>query len=156
MSRSVDRSVLGAWLLKANPVVWDLRAFLATGERRLTSWSVRPGYRADLMAAGDRALFWLSGDGRDGLVRGIWADGRVTGPAEPWVEEEVGHWRRPEDAARVRCRVPVDLELFDAPVAHAELRAVGVNDLEVQRQPFGPNPSWVSRDQLTRIELLLG
>ncbi|RCK68678.1 hypothetical protein DT076_15180 [Desertihabitans brevis] len=143
-------------MLKANPAVWDLRGFLATGDRRMTSWSVRPGYRSALMAVDDRVLFWLSGDGRDGLVRGLWGEGRVTGPAEPWVEGEPGHWRRPADAERVRARVPVDITLFDEPVPHTELRAVGVHDMEVQRQPFGPNPSWVSRDQLARIELLLG
>ena len=53
MARTVDRERLGAWLLKCNPAAWDLRGFLATGERRLTSWSVQPGYRSDLLELGN-------------------------------------------------------------------------------------------------------
>ncbi len=61
MARAVDRDRLGAWLLKANPAVWDLRGFLDSGERRLTSWAVRPGYRSALMQPGDRVLFYSDG-----------------------------------------------------------------------------------------------
>jgi hypothetical protein len=41
-------------------------------------------------------------------------------------------------------------------VTDAELRASGIGDLEVQRMPFGSNPSWVTVDQLTKINALLG
>ena len=155
MTPTVERARLGAWLLKANPTVWDLRAFLDAGERRLTSWAVRPGYRSALMTAGDRVLFWVSGDGRSGFARGIWGLGRVVSEAEPWVEGELGFWR--EAAARhgVRARVPVDIALLDEPVTDAELRASGIGDLEVQRQPFAANPSWLSREQLAAVQDLL-
>ena len=99
MAQAVDRHTLGAWLVKANPAQWDLAGFRAAGETRLTSWAVRPGYRSALMAPGDRILFWVSGPGRDGLVRGLWGAGTVESPAEDWVDEQV-RAGRPEHAAR--------------------------------------------------------
>jgi predicted RNA-binding protein with PUA-like domain len=155
MPRAVERDRLGAWLLKANPAVWDLRGFLDAGERRLTSWSVRPGYRSALMQPGDRVLFWVSGDGRSGFARGVWGLGAVTAPAEPWHDGERGFWTDEGARQGVRARVEVDVALLEQPVPVTELRAAGVRDLEVQRQPFGPNPSFVSTDQLARMLDLL-
>lgn len=155
MAATVERARLGAWLLKANPTVWDLRGFLDAGERRLTSWAVRPGYRSELMTADDRVLFWVSGNGRTGFARGIWGLGRVLAEAEPWVEEDRGWWREPSARHGVRARVAVDITLLAEPVSDAELRAAGISDLEVQRQPFAANPSWLSRDQLAACEDLL-
>ncbi len=155
MARAVDRAQLGAWLLKANPAVWDLRGFLDSGERRLTSWAVRPGYRSALMQPGDPVLFWVSGDGRTGFPRGIWGLGAVTAPAEGWHDAERGYWTDEGSRQGVRARVEVDIRLLDEPVPVTELRAAGVTDLEVQRQPFGPNPSFVSTTQLARVAELL-
>ena len=52
-------------------------------------------------------------------------------------------------------RVEVDVALMDEPVTDAELKAAGITDLEVQRQPFAANPSWLRRDQLSAVEELL-
>ena len=155
MRPAVDRAELGAWLLKANPAVWDLRGFLDAGERRLTSWAVRPGYRSALMRPGDRVLFWVSGDGRSGFPRGVWGLGAVLAPAEPWHDAERGFWTDEGSRQGVRARVEVDIRLLDEPVTAVELRAAGVDDLEVQRQPFAANPSWVSTAQLARLADLL-
>jgi hypothetical protein len=155
MARTVAREQLGAWLLKANPAVWDLRGFLDTGERRLTSWAVQPGYRSALMHPGDRVLFWVSGDGRSGFDRGIWGLGTVTAPAESWQESEQGFWTDEGSRQGLRARVEVDIALLEDPVPAAELRAAGIEDLEVQRQPFGANPSFVSTAQLERLADLL-
>ena len=152
---TVERARLGAWLLKANPVVWDLRAFLDAGERRVTSWSVRPGYRSALMAPDDRVLFWVSGDGRQGFARGVWGLGRVVAEAEPWSEDARGYWRAADGHHSIRARVEVDIALLEEPVTNVELKAAGIGDLEVQRQPFAANPSWVSREQLSELEDLL-
>src|SRR5689334_1134747 len=75
--RTVDRRTLGAWVLKCNPSVWDLRGLLDAGERRLTSWAVHPSYRTQLVRPGDRVLFWVSGPGHDRLTRGIWGLGHT-------------------------------------------------------------------------------
>ena len=155
MARTVDRDRLGAWLLKANPAVWDLRGFLDSGERRLTSWAVQPGYRSALMRPGDRVLFWVSGDGRSGFARGVWGLGTVIAPAEPWQDAEPGFWTDQGSRHGVRARVEVDIALLADPVPATELRAAGIGDLEVQRQPFGANPSFVSAAQLEQLSDLL-
>ena len=49
--RAVDRARLGAWVLKCNPVLWDLRGLIDSGVDRMTSWAVQPGYRARLDGA---------------------------------------------------------------------------------------------------------
>ena len=155
MARAINRDNIGAWLLKANPALWDLREFLEAGENRLTSWAVRPGYRSTLMTPGDRVLFWVSGDRRSELARGIWGDGQVVAPAEDWVDAEPGFWRDDHAQAAVRARVRVSITLLDEPVTALELRARGINDLEVLRMPQGANPSWVSRAQLAILDELL-
>jgi hypothetical protein len=152
---AVTRDQLGAWLLKCNPALWDLRGFLDSGEERLTSWAVQPNYRSDLMAAGDRALFWVSGDGRQGLFRGIWGAGHLVAEAEDWVDGERGFWVDEGGRHAVRRRIRIDVPFLAEPVAAADLRAHGIIDLEVQRQPFMGNPSWVSRPQLERLNDLL-
>ena len=155
MARTVERARLGAWLLKCNPAAWDLRGFLDSGERRVTSWSVQPGYRSALMAPADRALFWVSGDGRQGFPRGLWGLGHVRAEAEAWSEGDRGFWRAADGHHGIRARVEVDIALLDEPVTDAELRAAGVADLEVQRQPFAANPSWVTTEQLAALVDLL-
>ena len=107
MPNAITRDNLGAWLLKANPTLWDLTGLMQSGEQRLTSWAVQKGYRSALMRPGDRVLFWVSGDGRTGLVRGIWGDGEVTAPAEDWVDAEAGHWRDDRARQAVRARLSV-------------------------------------------------
>ena len=152
--RAVERSRLGAWVLKCNPALWDLRGLLDSGEDRLTSWAVQPGYRAGLVAPGDRIVFWVSGDGRDGLSRGIWGLGHTTAEVEPWAETSRGRWRSSAHHG-VRARVEVDIRLLDEPVTDEELRAAGIDGLEVQRQPFLANPSFVSQAELEVLRPLL-
>ena len=154
-SARVDRDRLGAWLLKCNPAAWDLRGFRAAGEDRVTSWSVQPNYRSALMRPGDLVLFWVSGDGRQGFARGIWGLGQVLAEAEAWSESSRGFWHASDGHHGIRARVEVDIELLDEPVTDAELKAAGVTDLEVQRQPFAANPSWLTAAQLRACQDLL-
>ena len=153
--RAVERSRLGAWVLKCNPALWDLRGLIDSGVDRLTSWAVQPGYRAALVAPGDRVIFWVSGDGRDGLDRGVWGLGHATAEVEPWAETARGWWRPGSAHHAVRARLELDVSLLPAPVTDRELRAAGIDGLEVQRQPFMANPSFVSREQLAQLEQLL-
>ena len=153
--RSVERSHLGAWLLKCNPALWDLRGLLDSGERRLSSWAVHPSYRTRLVAPGDRVVFWVSGAGRDGLTRGVWGLGHTLAEVEPWVETSQGYWRSAAASHAVRERVEIDVRLLESPVADVDLRAAGIDDLEVQRQPFMANPSWLSREQVAALQQVL-
>jgi hypothetical protein len=134
-ARAVTEGDLAAWLIKCDPRVNP--ALLATGA--LTSRCVVRGYRASMMKQGDQVVLWVSGDGRL-RDRGIWGLGRLTGEVE-----ETGDGPA----------VPLDLPVFGAALTDAELRAAGVDDLEVQRMPAGSNPSWVSRQQWDRIRPLL-
>ncbi len=155
MAQAVGRANLGAWLLKCNPHLWDLRAFIASGESRITSWAVQRNYRSDLMARADRVLFWVSGSGSSGLARGIWGAGHVVAPAEDWNDDEPGFWIHDQPRRAVRGRVPVDIALFDEPVTVTDLRARGITDLEVQKIPQGANPSWLTKPQLAALDELL-
>lgn len=155
MDQAVSRETLGAWLLKANPAVWDLRGFLADGHTRLTSWSVQRGYRAGLMRPGDKVVFWLSGPGRGDLVRGVRGLGHVVAEPEAWQDDEPGWWLDDTTRQALRTRVEVDVPLLEHPLPAGELRAAGITDLEVQRVPQMSNPSWVSRAQLDLLADLL-
>lgn len=139
-TRTVTEDNLGSWLIKCDPRVnFELLENGGTGVARVTSRCVARGYRAAMMKKGDRVVLWVSGDGRR-MARGIWGVGSVTGPVEDKVDAPF---------------VPVDIPLFASPLSDADLRAVGIEDLEVQRMPAGANPSWMSTQQWDRIQPLL-
>jgi hypothetical protein len=152
MAHRITRGNLGAWLLRCNPGNEpDLPRLIARGGHRIERWCVAGNYRSRMMAAGDPIVFWVSGDGRR-LVRGIWGIGRVLGvdglpqPADHHTAPNpgsIGLDRRP--------RVSVDIPLLPEGVSDAALRDWGINDLEVQVQPQGSNPSWISTGQLARL-----
>jgi hypothetical protein len=104
-----------------------------------------------MMSNGDVVVFWVSGNGRR-LARGIWGIGQVLGvdgidqPAAQ-VTEATDELRSRDHRPRVR----VDIPLLPEPVSDRALRAWGINDLEVQVQPQGSNPSWISTGQMTRM-----
>jgi len=128
-----------------------LPQLIAGGGHRIDRWCVADNYRSRMMAAGDPVVFWVSGDGRL-LARGIWGVGHVLG---------VGGFRRSSPGDRLgsrnahgpdeRPRASVDIPLLTGAVSDRQLRAAGINDLEVQRQPQGSNPSWISATQLARL-----
>lgn len=154
---AIDESNLGAWLLKCNPDVYDLRAAVDAGVDYVDSWSVRPGYRASMMAAGQRAVLWVSGGGRR-MARGIWGVGWVRGPVRDVDPEDgtaAGYWVHHGARRAVRLAVPLWVPVLDQPVTVEEVRGAGLGDLEVLRMPQGANPSWVSREQLAVLEDLL-
>jgi hypothetical protein len=137
---SITRAELGAWLLRCNPSNNPAVIGLAEVGGRVAEWCVVGNYRSAMMQTGDRVLLWVSGSGRL-LARGIWGAGLVTAPA-----------RRPETGGLT---VSVDIPLLIAGIADGELRSSGIDDLEVQLQPMGSNPSWVSKAQYARLEPLL-
>jgi hypothetical protein len=155
---AIDHTNLGAWLLKCNPEVYDLRAAVEAGVDFVDSWSVRPGYRAEMMAARQRVVLWVSGNGRR-MARGIWGAGWVRGPVRDIEPDdgsaEGGFWVHQGARRSVRLAVPVWVPVLTEPVTVEEVRAAGLIDLEVQRMPQGANPSWVSKEQLAVLEDLL-
>jgi hypothetical protein len=154
--RAITKDNLGAWLIKCDPEAkFDLPGAIADGMQNITSWSVVSGYRADMMAPNDKTILWVSGNGRR-MARGIWGIGRVKGEVEPNDDDEyfsdVNYWLDQDARNAVELFVPVHIPLFDQAVDARDLVGAGVTDLEVQRMPQGSNPSWVSRDQLERLE----
>jgi hypothetical protein len=140
MARSITRDNLGAWLLKANPESGSpVTRWIEQGGKVVESWCVVPGYRSELMIAGDKVVLWVSGNGRR-VARGIWGLGHVTAPVD-----DTGH----------ELSVPLELPLLAEPVPAEDLVAAGITDLEVQRMPQGSNPSWLTAQQLTRLTPLL-
>ncbi len=138
--RRVRLDQLGAWLLKGNADAVDL---LGRFERdpHIESWCVQRGYRARLMDAGQRVVFWASGS-RGRLPYGVWGSGVLTGPVVTGSAD--GRWR-----------VPVDLTIDDParwirrPTLRADPRLAGA---EVFRQPQAANPSFLTVDQFTALQ----
>lgn len=160
---AVTDETLGAWVLKCNPDVWDLRGYIAGGKKGLRTWTVVPNYRADMMSYGQRFLFWITGP-RDGeLPRGFWGAGWVTGEVFPIVEgkvddpaDEIDYWTDQEARDRMTHRVPIALDIWDEPIREAEVVAVdGLEQLEVVRMRQVSNPSWISAELLARLNPLL-
>lgn len=150
--RLITGDSLGAWLVKCQPRLNREvpRAILSGGTEPVTRWCVSDNYRSRMMAPGDRVVLWVSGDGRQ-LARGVWGLGWVTGPVRAMVGGEPGPGPGP-----VKQEVPLHVPLLRAGVSAAEIRAAGILDLEVLRQPQGANPSWVSKDQLAALAALWG
>lgn len=148
-TRLVSPETLGAWVVKCDPRANpDVAGAVRSGEPWVAErWCVVDNYRSRMMVDGDRAVLWVSGDGR-AMARGVWGLGRVTGPARDMVGDAPGGTRRLE--------VPLHLPLLRTAVSPEEIRAAGVADLEVLVQPHGSNPSWMSKDQLAALSEVLG
>ena len=153
--KTVTRENLGAWVLRCNPKTWDVAAFVDEGCRSITGWSVTSGYRSELMAPGDRALFWVMGTDK-AYTRGIWGIGTVTGYAKPIEELTDGYWLDQNARRAADLGIDVSIPLYADPLTNEQLVTAGIADLEVQRQRQGRNPSWVSKDQWALLEAVLG
>jgi len=154
---------LGAWLIKCDPdAKFDLpRLIEEQGTDVVTNWSVANNYRSRMMTPGDKAILWVSGNGRR-MTRGIWGVGWVAGHVQDTVAEilesgEDSYWHSEEERLAVTNDIALDIPLFESgtELAAAGLVAAGVNDLEVQTQAQMSNPSWVTKEQLAEIEALL-
>lgn len=150
-----DGSAVGAWMLKANPAIWDIGAAL---EQRLSVdwWRLARSYRADLVHPGHRCILWITrGDKR--VASGIWGFGTVTGepieaPGDPmdplWVDERAREQIRP--------RIPVELRILEAPIEREQIREdPRLAGLEILRVPRIGNPAAVSPAEWEAIRTLV-
>lgn len=85
--------VLGAWVLKCNPQMWDIVAFMADGNRVIDGWSVQDNVRAKNMVSGEPVVLWVSGSSST-IEAGAWGVGQVAGPAAPVLPTSIG-WPSP-------------------------------------------------------------
>ena len=147
-ARAVTRESLGAWLIKGSGTSPSTAALLSSGFTTVTTRCVRASYRTDLLEAGQPVLFWISGD-EPGRPAGIYAQGRISGPAvpDPAAPPDTGTVRRPAPLV-----VPLRLEPLDPPVLRSELLShPDLAMLEVLRMPAGSNPSFLTRAQLDAV-----
>ena len=160
-TRTITEDNLGAWLIKCDPESkYDLPRAIEAGRTYVDNWSVSRGYRSSMMRPEHKVILWVSGNGRR-MARGIWGTGWVegyvqdTGPEELEDDEE-SFWHSEEDRLAVTNDIALFIPLFLDPVTSDEIAAAGITDLEVQLQAQMSNPSWVSKEQLKRLEPMLG
>jgi hypothetical protein len=159
--RLITDENLGAWLIKCDPTSkYDLpRAIEELELKVVDNWSVVDNYRSRMMKPTDRVILWVSGNGQK-MTRGIWGVGWVTDYVQDVLQVELEpdedtFWHSEADRLAVTNDVALDIPLFEEALSDADLRAAGIDDLEVQKQAQGSNPSWVSKDQLREIEKLI-
>jgi hypothetical protein len=125
----------GAWLVTCNPKLSEAAPLRLDGTTRVIRWPIGPGVRAGLMEHGQPILFWIVGREGRAPTPGLWGAGIVTGR----VSEEDGV-------------VPVDIEVWPAPVPRRVLRADPLlANLEVLRQPRRANPHLVTAEELAAL-----
>ncbi len=141
LARLRDGTAVGAWLLKANPAVWDIGTALRDGTE-LNWWRMARSYRTSLVAPGQPVAMWVTrGDPR--TLSGVWALGTVTGP----VHEDCGDpddtlWRDEGARRQVRPRLPVHLEVLSGVVSREEFAAdPRLAHSEILRVPRIGNPA---------------
>jgi predicted RNA-binding protein with PUA-like domain len=102
---------LGAWLIRCNPVIWNLAGFIEDGGEWIDNWSVVGNYRSRMMKAGDRVIFSVTGSSPL-FGRGIWGIGHISGdtydeiPEDP-VADGVRYWL--DEQARLAVTNGVDV-----------------------------------------------
>lgn len=147
----VSREQLGAWVVKANPGLWDVHAARAAKEP-LERWRLTESYRLDLVERGDRLLVWATRGSSTTLPVGFLGEATVAGPLE--IDVGGSHWKRSADREQVRPYVPLrrtrwlrTAVTIDECRAHPVLRTI-----EVLRAPRIGNPSWLTADQLRALD----
>ncbi|MCF7552190.1 DUF3883 domain-containing protein [Pseudonocardia sp. WMMC193] len=157
---------LGAWVLKCNPQVWNFAGFLAGDERMIDDWTVQEGYRSDMIEHGQRVLLWVTGSIDGPLPRGFWGSGWTTGTVQHLAAtgdgddavdgDVVDYWLDLDARDRMRIAAPLELQVWDTPIRETQVVDVlGPDSLEVMRARQMSNPSWISADDLARLEPLL-
>jgi hypothetical protein len=135
-----DGTPVGAWLLKANPAVWDVGAFLDSGEE-VDRWRLAASYRTDLLGVGQPVVLWVTRGDPD-REPGVWGVGAVSGE----VSDDVGEpddllWRDQGARRQVRPYVEVHLRVLRDPLPASEVRAhPALAGMELFRAPRMGSP----------------
>lgn len=147
----VSRDDLGAWVVKANPALWDVHAARAANEP-LDRWRLAESYRLDLLARGDRLLVWATRGPSTRQPVGFIGEATVAGPLE--IDVGGGDWKRSADREQVRPHVPLRrTRWWRTAVTIEECRGDPVlRTIEVLQAPRIGNPSWLTDAQLNALE----
>lgn len=156
VARLRDGSPVGAWMFKAHPDVWDIGTALTEG-LKLDWWRMAPSYRVGLVEIGHPCAMWVTrGDPR--VPSGVWAVGQIDGE----VFEDVGDpddelWIDRTAQRQLRPRVPIRLEVLDAPILREDIAAdPRLSSIEILRVPRIGNPASVSPAEWLALEDLIG
>jgi hypothetical protein len=157
LPRLRDGTEVAAWVFKANPEVWDVLAFLASGVD-VDSWRMAPSYRVGLIEPGQPCVLWVTGPRGARHTPGVWAIGEVTG--EPF--DDVGDpddplWIDLGAQRQVRPFVEVSMAVLDEPVPREELAAEpAFAGAEILTSPRMGSPLALTPDELDVILALAG
>ena len=147
-----DGTEVAAWMFKANPDVWDVLAFLASGVD-VDSWRMAPSYRVDLIEPGHPCVLWVTGPRGARHTPGVWAIGEITG--EPF--DDVGDpddplWIDLGAQRQVRPFVEVSMQVLAEPIPRQELAAEpGFAGAEILTRPRMGSPLAVTPEELDVI-----
>lgn len=147
IARLRDGSQVGAWMFKARPSIWDIGTALRDG-LMLDWWRMAHTYRAALVHEGHPCALWVTRGDPD-VLSGLWALGQVVG--EPY--EDVGDpddplWIDQGAQRQLRPRVPVHLDVLDAPVPREVISTdPRLERIEILRVPRIGNPAALTPDE---------
>src|SRR6266567_4469294 len=133
------------WILTANPGTYRIFEALREGYA-ITYWRI--AQLEHEIAPGDDVALWVSN--RDGNVRGVYALGVVTRPADYGLTGPDPYWVNPAEANNpmLHVGIRIDENLIDHPIFKTELasdrRFAGAL---VLRMPGGKNPFTVTDEQ---------
>lgn len=146
----VTRDDLGAWVVKANPALWDVHG-ARTASEPLGRWRLTDSYRLDLVERGDRVLVWATRGPASAHV-GFIGHAIVAGPLE--IDIGGSHWTRSADREQVRPYVPLrQTRWWRTPVTIEECRGDPVlRRIEVLTAPRIGNPSFLTREQAAALD----
>jgi len=153
IARLRDGTPVGAWLLKANPEVWDVLGAL-TRHEQLDRWRLAWSYRVALVDVGHPCVLWVTGPRSAAHVPGIWAVGHVTScpEAEPDDPSDPG-WGNGVQPTDVRPYVGVNLQVLASPLARVEIAAdPRLAQTEVLRRPRMGSPLVMTPDEWAVVE----
>lgn len=154
---------VGAWLLKANPKTWDITRWVRETagrvddqDAKIDDWTIQDNYRSWVMDHGQRAVLWVSGDGKQ-IEPGIWGVGWVTGPSY-WGQPVAGdYWLDEEARKNADLFADVDIALLGAPVSRAAFMSSAVLcGAEVVKAAWASNPSYLTPEEFAALLDLLG
>ncbi len=153
----VTREKLGAWLLKCNPVNWDVEKFLADGHGVVHSWVVQDNYRSASMAKGDPVVVWVTGDGHHAGILGV---GQVTGHVglrPPGYDYEEDYWAPSQGPpAKALLWVPTEIGLVPTSLSRHVVRAEpALRAAEVFAAPQLGNPNFLDIAQWAVLQWML-
>ena len=146
---------VGAWILRADPGVWDLGRFVGDGHQALTAWAVEDNDRSARMSHGQRVFLWAGGDGTT-ILPGVWGVGWTVGPCQ-WGAADSAYWIDPAVAGGPMLFADVDIQLLASPVpSQLVTDDPRLAAIEVLREPFGTNPGELTPDEAEAMLALVG